>query len=381
MFRFRPAVAAAALVTALAAQTASANLSRFDDLFVFGDSLSDGGNAWLLTQTVPGLGFPPSPPIGPYAQRASNGPTAAEALAGLYGVAISPSVSGGTNYAVVGAATQTLTVPYIPKPPLPTPPGTIATSNFVPINYWQFDGTFPTFFDISGMADKGMQWQVSQFTAAAPAFDPARSLFLVWGGANDFYMFPSLAETVPPDQQVATLLGATAAAAGRIGSFVDQLYGAGARTFLVPNLPDLALTPDSSGLGALEKAALSGLTQYFNTALAMEVDARRSGYADITLVEFDTFSAFNAILADPAAFGLANVTDPCLGADLVTVCGDPSAYLFWDGVHPTAATSEIIAAQFYSRVEAAIPEPETYALVATGLLLLGWQARRRRALS
>jgi phospholipase/lecithinase/hemolysin len=378
MNRVRLAVAAAALSTALGTQAAWANLSRFDDLFVFGDSLSDGGNGWLLTQTIPGVGFPPSPPIGPYAQRASNGPVAAELLANRYGFSITPSVAGGTNYAVVGAATQTLTVPYIPQPPLPTPPGTITTANFVPTNYWPLDGEPPAYFDIASMADKGVQWQVSQFTAAPPAFDPARSLFLVWGGANDFFMFPSLAETVPPAQQVATLLGAAANAASQVGSFVDQLYGAGARTFLVPNLPDLARTPDSSDLSPLEKAALTGLTQYFNTALALQLDARRSAYGDITLVEFDTFTAFDAILADPGAFGLVNVTDPCLGADLVSVCGDPSGYLFWDGVHPTTRTSDILAAQFYSRIEAAIPEPETYALIGAGLLLLMWRARRAR---
>ena len=57
-------------------------------LYVFGDSLSDQGNAYSTTG-----GFPPSP----YAQRASNGPVAAEVLASRLGVPLASTQSGGTN--------------------------------------------------------------------------------------------------------------------------------------------------------------------------------------------------------------------------------------------------------------------------------------------
>ena len=49
-------------------------------MFVFGDSLSDGGNAFLRTGGL----FPPPP----YAQRISNGLGAVEYLAGLRGAAL-----------------------------------------------------------------------------------------------------------------------------------------------------------------------------------------------------------------------------------------------------------------------------------------------------
>ena len=47
----------------------------------------------------------------PYAQRISNGPVAVEYLAGRLGVPLAPSLAGGTNYAVGGAATGQVPIP------------------------------------------------------------------------------------------------------------------------------------------------------------------------------------------------------------------------------------------------------------------------------
>ena len=66
-------------------------------LVVVGDSLSDDGNGFILT----GGTFPPPP----YDQGGSNGPVAVEYLASALGLPLAPSAAGGTNYAVLGAAT------------------------------------------------------------------------------------------------------------------------------------------------------------------------------------------------------------------------------------------------------------------------------------
>lgn len=55
------------------------------------------------------------------------------------------------------------------------------------------------------------------------------------------------------------------------------------------------------------------------------------------------------MIADPAAFGLTNVTDPaCPGYGFVsepdagdTVVPNPEEYIFWDGIHFTAVVHEI----------------------------------------
>ena len=80
-------------------QPAQARLTSLDYLYVFGDSLSDGGNSALLS----GGAFPPSPYAG---GRASNGPVAVEYLWNRFNpvdASFMSSLKGGTNFAVTGA--------------------------------------------------------------------------------------------------------------------------------------------------------------------------------------------------------------------------------------------------------------------------------------
>ncbi len=95
-----------AVVAALALQpfAARAELLTISDMFVFGDSLSDGGNSGLLTQAAAGVVFPPAPYAG---GRYSNGPTAVERLWNLYNTdgGLRPSLAGGTNFAIGGSTT------------------------------------------------------------------------------------------------------------------------------------------------------------------------------------------------------------------------------------------------------------------------------------
>jgi phospholipase/lecithinase/hemolysin len=299
---------------------ANAASTTFSNLYAFGDSLSDSGNAYIVTGGV----FPPSPP---YAQRLSNGPVAVEWLAADLGITrFGPSVAGGTNYAVGGAATDTR--------------------------------------NSSGLAiaqNTGIQSQVTLFASTRPAFDPATSLFFVWGGTNDFI----IAANTGAD------LSATAAqAVVNLTSDITQLANAGAQHFFVPNLPDLGLTVFGR---STDPVGLSRLSQGFNASLASALAGLEANRA-LDITEFDVFSSLHRLVANPGAFGLTNVTDACFND--VTVCVNPDQFLFWDTLHPTARVHRILGEEFYA---ALVPEPAPIILFGIGLVALLVRQRRSQS--
>lgn len=304
----------------------------FTTIVVLGDSLSDQGNGFLLT----GGTFPPAP----YAGRASNGPVAVERLADRLGVVLLPAAAGGTNYAVLGATTGPIDLP-----------GPITTDNVVALRYGQ-----------PALANTGMLNQALNFVTTGPAVDPATSLFVVWGGPNDFSLDPTPA--------------GAANAVGNLADTIAFLYGAGARQFLVPNMPDLSLTPFGQDQDPLVQAGLHALTIGFNTGLSSALDGL-SLLPGIDITRFDTFAFLAAIAANPGAFGFANATEACLIGDLtsgVSVCADPSSFLFWDSLHPTARAHRLLGDQFAS----AVPEPALLLLLSAGLALSAAARRARR---
>lgn len=329
-----------AVVAALAAQpfAARADLLTITDMFVFGDSLSDGGNSGLLTQNLPDGPFPPPPYAG---GRSSNGPTAVEQLWNLYNSdgGLQPSLAGGTNFAIGGA--------------------TSGTENFNELNPLVPPDLQPVF------AGRGATSQLGEFQAwdAANDFDPATSLFVIWLFPNDVF-YASATGSLDP-----TVIGSAIA---NIASIIQILAAAGAQHFLVPNLANLA-----DALAFAGNPLLNDLSIAFNTNLAAQLALLDAAIAaEITL--FDTDALFQQVLADPGAYGLTNTTEPCVviaSGSPPTVCANPDEYLFWDGEHPTARMHEILAQGFR---RALIAEPGTLVLLGLGLLVIGLVHRRRR---
>lgn len=307
--------------------------AAYSALHVFGDSLSDNGNAYALSGGV----WPPSPP---YARQFSDGPTAADYLAGQLGIGLAPSVAGGTNYAVGGAMTG-------------------------PLNYnYEIASPFPLH---DALRYTGVLSQAGSFAAAfaagATSFDPERSLFMLWAAPNDFFYALSTG---------ADLASAAATAVTNLISTVGLLASVGATEFLIPNMPNLAQTPFGLGVDDISRAGLDNLSRGFNAALAQAIETARAGLlpgipGGLDLFEFDTAGFLDEVIRDPGGYGFTNVTGSC-----VLMTSGCEGYLFFDGVHPTTAAHQLLGSRFY----AAVPEPALPTLLLVGAIAL--MASRRR---
>jgi phospholipase/lecithinase/hemolysin len=276
---------------ALIFSVAAASAGPFSNLVVFGDSLSDVGN---IAQ-APFINTP-----GPYYWngRFSNGPVYAESLAtGLGLPALTRSTAGGNDFAYGGAQTT---------------------------------GTgFPENLFVRDIDD-----QVSQFLSSRTA--NATTLYLLFAGANDL-----LGGQTNMNVPVSSLAGS-----------INQLVAAGARQFLVLNLPLLGHTPRYNGSpGTL--ATYNARSAQFNSALSSMLDGLAGSNPALTIHRFDVASLISQAIASPAAFGLTNVTHPAApglqpGAtsyNTSQIVPNPNQYMFWDDLHPTTAVHAILASR------------------------------------
>jgi len=344
----------------------ASNAMVVNQMFEFGDSLSDSGTG--------------NPPGIPYDYRFSNGPTTMEQLSVMLGVGPSlpawPEIPGNsnTNFAVGGAMTGQGPV----DPSLPGIAGAGLCCNY----NWLVDSPSGV-QSVSALQFTGLNNQIDLFKSrlgtSIPAFDPATTLFSVWGGPNDIFLALALAQGLPPDQQAAILQAYTINAAQNIGLDISNLAGLGGKNFLVPNMPNLGETPFGLGLDSAEQAAVTGISQLFNALLAGTLGQLEENLG-LNIIEFDTYDALDALIQSGV---FANTTQPCLdttdastvAATIPNVLGGCQGDLFFDSVHPTFATAEILAEE----MRAAVPEPATFALL--GLTLAAMGLRKHRSLS
>lgn len=339
-------LASAVLLTVAASSPAFA--SPYTGLVVLGDSLSDQGNLFAATTVLGGpIGQPAQPASDHYyLGRFSNGPIYAEALAHDLGVSITNSLAGGTNFAFGGARTDYNTVEV---PPFGTQ---IYPHDAYP---WSLNG----------------QRQAFTTYASTHGADPS-ALYVVFSGSNDVTDIVTRRKPAAP-----TIAGAVKG----ITDTIDAFKAAGAKSVLVPNLPDIGVTPQVRALEPTVpgiSALATGLVRRYNVALSAALDAETG----IHIIRFDTFDFLDEVVAHPTAFGLTNSTDACFSGFVVpdptaTVCANPDQYVFWDKEHPTTAFHTLLGDAMFG---VAVPEPMTLGLLGCGLVALALSQTRQRRL-
>jgi len=332
-----------ALAAGLALPAAAS--AGYSQIYVLGDSLSDVGNIEAAYAPIvaanggvplPILGLAaPGTPSAYAPSRASNGPIWIDAFAGAFGFTSVASLSGGTNYAFGGARTDNQL----------------------------YNPVIPDFL--------GLLQQRDALLAARPALDPD-ALYVVWGGANNLQ---DILTGRPRADGTPQSVGQTVA---DLADIIDSLAAAGASHFLVPNAPNIGLVPRLRERGPLAVAYGTQLSAALNGGLAALIDSRRQAGLDI--LGFDAAGFLDEVVAHPASYGLANVTERCYTGDDLnfngsgSVCADPASYLFWDGIHPTTTGHALLAQAMLQH----IPEPTTASLLLGALAAAPCNSRRIR---
>lgn len=278
--------------------------SHFSRVVVFGDSLSDPGNAFVIQGEVSVRPYDlvPSAPYARGGLHFTNGETWVEQLAKRLELndSVGPAlrVPGVfSNYALGGARARTTS---------------------------------------SGL---DLPNQVTLFLSDFGNQASSDALYVFFIGGNDIQ---DALVALKDDSTGATDIISDAVTA--IRDNFGALEEVGARTFLVLNGPNLAAAPAVRLQGPLVQAAAQRLSIAFNDALEAVLGDLEMMFPKITINRFDFFKLINEV-TDPEAAVFLEVENPCITPEVIVgaVCTQPDDFLFWDGIHPTLAGHALLA--------------------------------------
>lgn len=317
---FIPRILTTLIALLMVVTISSAQEKQFDRIVVFGSSLSDSGNAFILLSSPQSYGFDEScnlgtaanmPPYdklddflipdGTYARgghHVSNGATWVEQFARGRGL------SGNTQPALGNEG--------------------IKASNYAVGGARAVD--YPCRFNLS---DQLAAYQQDGL------LDIEKTLFVFEIGGNDVR-----------DAMAAQNPDIIGYALNNIADAIIALYSQGAKKFLLVNVPAIGETPALKMIDALMPGAAdaaNALSQGFNVNLGGLVGSLNS-QLPVDIRTLDLYTLLNEIIANPENFGIINTEDACVTPNVEPfTCKKPDTYLFWDGIHPTKVVHDIMA--------------------------------------
>lgn len=302
-------------------QTASQNFSQ---VIIFGDSLSDTGRIKATVgEVAPAFADKLQPSF-----TTNPDPVWASILAGYYGKTAKPFTKAdpnGTNFAVGGARSGE------------------------EVN-WNGVITVPS-----------TNTQIKEhLTNTGGKADP-NALYAVWIGSNDLIAAANATTTADAQKAIANAVGRTVVD-------IATLNQAGASVILVPNVPDLSLTPraifgETLQAGVQQKAKLAATL--YNQGLYTALNN-----VNANIIPANTFALLQEAVANKDAFGFKNTSgvacqmpprttgadDPastslgCTRANLIESNANES-YAFADDIHPSGKTHRILAQYYHSLID------------------------------
>ncbi len=336
----------------------------WDNLTVFGDSLSDGGN------------------VGRFTYDGAQHPLYDEILAAQFGQTLQPSSRGGSNYAQGGGVTvpaldaslntQDQLAAYLQST------GERADSNGLYIHWVGAN-------DIAAAVTNPLTARETISNSASAAVSQIKTLLDAGAGAVIVPNVPQLGSTPFMVQAVLSVLG-PAAQSAMVAAFASLDSHAtpdvAARQQAVRDAFDQAAAQVST-IPALRAALAQQLFSAWQL-LSEQVTALSDGYnqqeeaglvaLNGNIVRADIAGLFNEVIADPQRYGLSNTLGmACPVGTSAAECtsstpgfSNAQAYLFADRLHPSPAVHAMIADYIQSILDA----PAQVAALARAPLML-----------
>ncbi|PKI35442.1 hypothetical protein CRG98_044171 [Punica granatum] len=327
-------------------------------VFVFGDSIVDPGNNNEL-QTIAKCNFPPYGrdfPGGKPTGRFSNGRVPSDMLAELVGVKellpayLDPNLQiqdllTGVSFAsgAAGYDPQTSETAVITSFPVLSRILTVVLT-------LQFEKTIlKRALSLSDQLDLYKE-SIAKIRAKVgedrAALIVSRSFNVVFLGSNDItntFFGPLSAQDDISSYTDLMVKSAT--------SFIQELYGLGARRIGITGIPPIGCVPAQRTLrGGIERNCFddgNDAAILFNSKLSSQIDSLSSQLSNSKIVYIDIYYSFLPLIQNPTKYGFEVSTKGCCGTgnievsflcnkldDLMT-CINDEKYVFWDSFHPT----------------------------------------------
>lgn len=337
----------ASIVAGLIICASQTQAKTFSDAIFFGDSLTDSGRFSAAMPSDPMLKLvidSSDDRIRKFTTNTDN--VWAETLANQYGltaIANDGESLTGTNYAIGGAKTKENAL-------------------------------------TSSIEIESVQNQIQRYLNLSNQQANPNALYSVWVGANDLLAITS------PSSALSVIDQATTSQTQSI----QQLANAGAKYILVPNLPDVGVTPLKVAEGETSVAQATFVSQLYNQNLYQKLNQTNAN-----VIPLNTFALVREIASNPSLYGIKNTTGRACkdnifnrmgkGSSASIICFntydeiDPSTgklasdlvednanqtYAFADDIHPSGRTHQIVA----EYAKAVLDAPAQMAGIPTAIL-------------
>lgn len=296
-------------------------------MIFFGDSLTDNGNLYNASFKI----IPKSPPY--YLGRFSNGPVWSEIVSDFYHAKYNIE---STNYAV-GGATAIFRRPR--------------------------QGALPYY----------LKKEVQSYLKNTTYPQRPKTLYVFWIGANDYIDEKKQATDALVNDVVNEIIFQ-----------IRTLITNGGQQFVLIDLPDLSRAPFAKTVDQAMQERMHQLSELHHLKIQEAVLSLRNEYPNFKFSSINIYDTFNDILLNTEKYNqkynvkITNLLDACwtggytltseetslslAEADKVAQlqslgvipCANPDAYLFWDAVHPTGVSHQVIGKMMIEELESII---------------------------